>query len=67
MAAEQGFHLAPVSGRDRELDSDTSVHIDEMGALSKGFHHKYNYSYWYIYTVLSFDRNSENFFAMSRN
>lgn len=51
MAAEQGFHLAPVSGWDRELDSDTSVHIDEMGALSEGFHHKYNYSYWYIYTL----------------
>lgn len=43
MAAEQGFHLVPVAGWDRELDFDTSIRIDETGAFSKGFHHKYNY------------------------
>lgn len=42
MAAKQGFHLVPVSGWDRELDFDTSIHVGGMGALSKGFHHKYH-------------------------
>lgn len=40
--AEQRFHLVPISGWVRKLDSDTMVPIDEMGALSKGFHHKYH-------------------------
>lgn len=45
MAPEQGFNLVPISGWDRELDFDTSVHMEEMSTLLKGFRHKYHKYY----------------------